>query len=94
MHDPDRQVVVFTHHAPAMRGTADPKYAGGPSESAFATDLVGQKCWGDPVKVWVFGHTHWSCDFVKDGIRIVSNQRGYSKGDASWDPEFVLQLSS
>jgi len=90
--EPARQVIVFTHHAPARRGTADPKFAGGPTESAFATELVGQSCWREPVKVWAFGHTHWSCDFVKDGIRVVSNQRGYSTGDAGWNPEFVLQL--
>ena len=74
-----RSVIIFTHHASTM-GTGDPKYAGGPTESAFAT----------PVKVWAFGHTHWSCDMVKK--EVLSNQRGYSKGDKGWNPEFVLRV--
>ena len=87
-----RSVIIFTHHAPTM-GTADPKYAGGPTESAFATELTNEPCWGPPVKVWAFGHTHWSCDMVKKGVRVVNNQRGYLRpGDKGWDPEFVLKV--
>ena len=88
--EPTRSVIIFTHHAPTT-GTCDPKYAGGPTESAFITELTNEPCWGPPVKVWAFGHTHWSCDMVKKGVRVVSNQRGYSKGDKGWNPEFVLE---
>ena len=86
-----RSVLIFTHHAPTM-GTSDPKYAGGPTASAFATELTNEPCWGPPVKVWAFGHTHWSCDMVKKGVRVVSNQKGYLKGDKGWNPEFVLKV--
>ena len=89
--EPTRSVIIFTHHAPTM-GTGDPKYAGGPTESAFATELSNEQCWGSPVKVWAFGHTHWSCDVVKNGVRVLSNQRGYSKGDKGWNPEFVFKI--
>lgn len=90
--EPGRTVVVFTHHAPTLQDTADPKYADGPTQSAFATELTADKCWGLPVKVWAFGHTHWSCDFVREGVRVASNQKGYFQGDHGFDPDFILKL--
>jgi hypothetical protein len=29
------------------------------------------------VLVWISGHTHWSYDLNKNGIRLISNQIGY-----------------
>jgi hypothetical protein len=92
MQEPERSIVIFSHHAPTLQGTADPKYDGGHSQSAFATELVADKCWGSPVKVWAFGHTHWSCEFVRQGVRVVSNQKGYFHGDDRFDQDFVLEL--
>jgi hypothetical protein len=34
--EPQRRVIIFTHHAPTVEGTGDPKYIGGPTNSAFA----------------------------------------------------------
>ena len=48
-----------------------------PWTSAFATDVLsGEGAWGS-VRHWVYGHTHFSTDFEKRGVRVVSNQRGY-----------------
>jgi len=72
-----RSILVITHHAPCKDGTSEPRLASNPWNSAFATDLLsGGHEWQD-VKLWIFGHTHYSTDFVKDGIRVLSNQRGY-----------------
>ncbi|PWY73736.1 hypothetical protein BO70DRAFT_389210 [Aspergillus heteromorphus CBS 117.55] len=27
--------------------------------------------------IWVFGHTHYTTEFMEGGVRVVSNQRGY-----------------
>ncbi|KAJ5567105.1 calcineurin-like phosphoesterase [Penicillium sp. DV-2018c] len=70
-----RSVVVVTHHAPSLKRTSRPEYEKNPWSVAFGTDLVSQRWEG--VKVWVFGHTHYTTDFKQRGIRIVSNQRGY-----------------
>ncbi|KAG5333670.1 hypothetical protein C0989_005053, partial [Termitomyces sp. Mn162] len=43
--EPQRQIVVFTHHAPTKDGTGDPKFDDGPTNSAFATELTGEACW-------------------------------------------------
>ncbi|EEY19125.1 ser/Thr protein phosphatase superfamily [Verticillium alfalfae VaMs.102] len=71
-----RQLLVATHHAPCVKGTSRPEHAASPLSSAFATDLVHEKAWAG-IKVWVFGHTHFSTSFTQNGIRLVANQRGY-----------------
>jgi predicted phosphodiesterase len=72
-----RRIMVVTHHAPCITGTSHPKYENNPWTPAFATDLLGQGTWG-AVRVWVFGHTHFSTEFVRNDTRVVSNQRGYT----------------
>ncbi|KAH6693531.1 putative calcineurin-like phosphoesterase [Plectosphaerella plurivora] len=72
-----RRIMVVTHHAPCVKGASHPKYENNPWTPAFATDLLHQGTWR-AVKVWVFGHTHFSTEFVHEGTRVVSNQRGYA----------------
>lgn len=71
-----RSILVISHHAPCVKGTSHPQHNDSPINCAFASDVVVERDWPG-VKVWVYGHTHYSTDFKKRGIRIVSNQRGY-----------------
>jgi hypothetical protein len=85
--DPDRSIVVFTHYSPtALEEANDPDYLDDPKDvqSAFLTNLENEACWkSSAVKLWAFGHTHYSCDFLDGtGKRIVANQRGYGREDA------------
>ncbi|KAK4139182.1 Metallo-dependent phosphatase-like protein [Dichotomopilus funicola] len=98
-----RRLLIATHHAPCVGGTARPDQVSNPWSPAFATDLVDQKGW-DGIKVWVFGHTHYSSRLTRNGIRLVSNQRGYvlpgsaavrkqggeGSGGEDFDPVFVV----
>jgi hypothetical protein len=71
---------VLTHYPPAVSGTSAPQHEGSTSSSlraAFATDMSSRPFWGPPVELWGFGHTHYCCDFMSRGVRVVSNQRGY-----------------
>jgi hypothetical protein len=81
--EPGRRIVIFTHYAPAIQGTSAPAHQNSPVNSAFATDMTVRSCWGHPVSLWAFGHTHFNCDFVQGGVRVVSNQRGYEGIEAS-----------
>ncbi|KAI0332972.1 Ser/Thr protein phosphatase protein [Cubamyces sp. BRFM 1775] len=91
--EPERRVVVMTHHAPTVEGTSDPRYAEGPTGSAFATELVGSEVWRkEVVRVWMFGHTHWCCDFEREGVRVVSNQRGYKQGAPGFELDKVIEV--
>jgi hypothetical protein len=91
--EPDREIVVLTHHAPTLAGTGHPKFEGHPTSSAFATELTGEVMWtSGRVKMWAFGHTHWVCDFQRDGVRVYSNQRGYAEGGDNYDPAKYVDL--
>lgn len=100
----ERSVVVITHHAPLVQGTSRPEHLQNPWASAFATDVLTVGRW-DPVSSWVYGHTHYSCDFEAYAIRVVSNQRGYrlpglappmqdeeDKRDDAFDPSKVIRV--
>ena len=74
-----QKILVVTHHAPSMTGTSDPAYDKHIWSAAFGTDLLG-KYYGsrlNDVQCWIYGHTHYSTDFMKEGVLVVSNQRGY-----------------
>lgn len=73
---PERKLIIVTHHAPCSNQTSKPQYANNPWNCAFASDII-QSGTLPGVYVWVFGHTHYSTDFFKDGIRVIANQRGY-----------------
>ncbi|OJJ45680.1 hypothetical protein ASPZODRAFT_68785 [Penicilliopsis zonata CBS 506.65] len=72
-----QSILVVTHHAPSLQGTSSPQHADKPWSSAFATDILSQISTLSGVKVWVFGHTHYTTEFINQGIRVVANQRGY-----------------
>ncbi|KAG6876118.1 hypothetical protein C0992_000914 [Termitomyces sp. T32_za158] len=91
--EPERHIVVFTHHAPTKDGTGDPKFNDGPTDSAFVTELTGEECWESrKIKLWAFGHTHWCCDFDRNGIRVYANQRGYGEGRETYDVGKIIEL--
>lgn len=74
-HSQKRSILVVTHHAPCLQKTSSPQHAQSPWRFAFGTDILSEV--PDVVKIWVFGHTHYSVDFKESGIRVTSNQRGY-----------------
>ncbi|CAL1707210.1 unnamed protein product [Somion occarium] len=92
-NEPQREIVVFTHHAPTLDGTGDPKFNHQPTNSAFATELTSEICWtSGKVSLWAFGHTHWCCDFMRGGVRVYSNQRGYGEGKGGYSADKIIDL--
>lgn len=88
-----RKVLVITHYAPAIKGTSSPQHSKDPWTSAFATDLLLRGDWTG-VKTWIFGHTHYSTDFVLSGVRLVANQRGYVLPGGSGEGGIATRKSS
>ncbi|KAL2866224.1 Metallo-dependent phosphatase-like protein [Aspergillus lucknowensis] len=82
-----RSIVVVTHHAPSLRRTSSPQHANNPWSSAFGTDVLPQLSKSSGVKVWVFGHTHYTTEFKNRGIRVTANQRGYVLSGNSGEPK-------
>lgn len=90
--EPSRKIVIFTHHSPSTaEAVTDPAHAKSPISSGFSTDLSMEECWSNlAVRLWVFGHTHYNCDF-EDAVtkkRVLTNQRGYYFSQAA---EFDLE---
>jgi Icc-related predicted phosphoesterase len=73
--DYDGATVVITHHAPHPL-SVHPRYAGDPTNAAFASDLTELVQLAD---VWLHGHVHDSFDYRVAGCRVVANPRGYAR---------------
>lgn len=95
--EPHRRIIVFTHHAPSMEGTRSARHVASPIGYAFATDMTARDCWGAPVALWAFGHTHFNVNFEKKGVRLVSNQKGYGvfeSHDTKFIPSAIIDVDS
>ncbi len=53
--------VVLTHHAPSLRGTSHPRFAGHPATYSYASDLEPY-LYGSGIAAWFCGHTHHNFD--------------------------------
>lgn len=88
-----KDLVVITHHAPYTQGTSHPNHDNSPLSSVFATD-ISHLMSDPPIKVWVYGHTHYSANFFRNGVNIVANQRGMRTEDRKitrFDPSFTFE---
>ena len=90
-------VVVVTHHAPLLYGTANPFYEGTFGNQAYASNLGHLVA---KTKGWIFGHTHHYTDIIhprgpKDtgtGVPVLSNPCGYRCEETGYKLDCVLEL--
>jgi 3',5'-cyclic AMP phosphodiesterase CpdA len=68
------KTIVVTHHAP-HRASLAARFANDLASAGFISDL--SELVGEPVSLWIHGHTHTSFDYVANRTRIVCNPRGY-----------------
>jgi len=86
--DPKEICVILTHHKP---------YRTQPIENilsqAYETDLIG-KVIKLPlnVKLWGYGHTHVKDDIMINGVRVVSNPKGYPSQKTRYNNAFVVSV--
>lgn len=80
LSESDRQIIILTHHSPTVSSLSfDPAHTGSQLSSGFSSDLSDEACWlSRNVWIWAFGHSHYNCDYLDNGKRVVTNQRGYS----------------
>jgi len=74
---PGAKNVIVTHHAPSFDMINLARY-GDDAElnTGYATEILSEFN-SDDINLWISGHTHHATDIIKDGIRSVSNCRGY-----------------
>jgi len=80
LNETDKKTIIMTHFPPNRTGTSHPMYLAEKkiSNSYFAwSDNTLTNFNLDNVLTWISGHTHWSYDFVKNGVRLIGNQIGY-----------------
>jgi len=90
--EPEKPIVVLTHHAPLMSGTSDIKHVDEEIKHAYATDLTG--LFKENVKVWGFGHTHYKCNFKYKNTQVVSNPMGYIQHEdtTKYENNFIIEI--
>ncbi|CAF3565588.1 unnamed protein product [Rotaria sp. Silwood1] len=83
-------VVIITHHAPSRRDTnsIDDEEAG--VGDAFVNDHDADCV--DPVRLWMYGHTHRSTDLTVNSTKVVSNQLGYTNENCGFRPNMKITL--
>jgi len=81
------KVIVVTHTAPCYE-SLDPRYEGSSGNPYYVNPLMTPLLakYADKIHVWHHGHTHAAVDVVKDGVRIITNPRGYPGENPSWQP--------
>jgi predicted phosphodiesterase len=88
---PDKKIVIITHYPLTMSGTSSPKYDLNTFEKkenfAFEFDFENKKN-----LICLAGHTHYSFDFIKDGIRFISNQIGYHDEEIILKEDLVFEI--
>jgi predicted phosphodiesterase len=87
---PEHKIIVITHHAPITFNTSDPIYSDSTISSAFQSDLT--HLIKPPIVAWIYGHTHWSNMQEYNGVKLISNQRGYPQEKINFDENFVIEL--
>lgn len=75
-----KKTIVVSHFPPVRTGTSSPQYLSQNriinSYFAWPDDTI-EKFNTNNVLSWISGHTHMSYDFVKNNLRLISNQLGY-----------------
>ncbi|CAF0868924.1 unnamed protein product [Adineta ricciae] len=83
-------VIIITHHAPSRRDTCLQADIDIGHEHAYINDLEAECL--DPVRLWVYGHTHRSTDMLINSTRVVSNQLGYQGENCGYRPNMCICL--
>jgi predicted phosphodiesterase len=85
-HEIGPEDVVVTHHVPTLEAIK-PRWRGSELTRFFVCHLHGLILSEQP-KLWCFGHTHDSFDFMVGDTRLVCNPFGYARYEENPDFDF------
>lgn len=89
-HLEERKIVVVTHHLPDP-DSCDKRFAEDNEMNPFYASKDIIKHMNPLPDIWIHGHTHSPSDYVKEGVRVVCNPRGYQTERYSEQP---LEINS
>lgn len=98
--EPHPRTMVITHHAPCPLSIPEwRRKCKDELNPAYANNWTGERFFsGDKVQLWVHGHIHQACDYQVNGVRVVTNPKGYGDrfgGESlvnNFNPWLVLEL--
>lgn len=76
-------VIIITHHPPSINDIRSLEYKIKKHRQADSEN---------PVRLWIYGHTHKSNDNQRNSIRLLSNQRGYPGEHCGFNPNMKINL--
>lgn len=82
-----RDAVIITHHAPSFKSVSFQDYL----TPAFCNNL-DQLVKESGAKLWIHGHTHFSCDYMIRNTRVVSNPVGYKGEDTGYEKNKIIEI--
>ncbi len=96
-NDDIKEIVISTHMVPHISGLVNDSHPCYHMNGAFGNSLlrwVWEADFKNKINVWTFGHTHFTHDFVEEGVRFVCNPRGY--GGERWknSQRHILQIDT
>ena len=84
------KTVVVTHFAPSLQ-SVDPRYGLTPGSAGFCNALDD---WLAHAQLWLHGHLHAPCDYVRNSCRVVANPLGYARKNeqAAFQPLLTIGI--
>ena len=86
----NEHIIIITHHAPSRQDTCLKMDEDLGHQDAYINDHHSECI--DPVRLWVYGHTHRSTDLTINSTKIISNQYGYTGEDCGFRPNMKITL--
>lgn len=80
--------IILTHHKPYIN-----KIQKDIIYQAYETNILGEVIKMTPnIKLWGYGHTHVKDDIIKDGVRVISNPKGYPDQHTKYNSKFSINV--
>jgi predicted phosphodiesterase len=85
-----QKCIIVTHHSPLKEGTSRSEFENDPLEKSYTNDLPKIV---DRSLCWIFGHTHFVCNIIREnGAIVCSNPIGAKSENLQYDRAAVLKL--
>lgn len=90
--DSNLPIIMITHHLPSY-DLINPVYK--TEEYINYSQCYASNCnqlFKDPIKIWIFGHTHKECNKEINGIKFLCNPKGYPDENKTTDFNKVIEI--
>lgn len=85
----DKKNIVVTHFCPSEKSIHE-QYKGSALNPYFTCNC--EDLMVDDIPLWIFGHTHSSCDYMINNTRCVCNPRGYRDENKDFKSTLTVEV--